>query len=294
MARRNEEDYLLSTLRSIASQLPDDPSDLMYGKVIVVLVNLQADPLDHKWYQAAKEEWGDGRSSKSLYFQFHDHAEPDQNPTPGATDRGTPNRPGYLVRKQTRDIAKVLRLSMAQAPARYYMFAEDDMVLCPHGFEVIHHLLSKSSRYHPNWLAIRASYGMNGIFMHQRDLRVFADYLVKHQARRPPDHLVVEWFAGETTESREYRGSRANIGYRYNIFDHLGKVSTLRNSKSPEYLGCYDELLEPTVFQVEAFNKNQCPLDDIWPCNVNSKVKSRYLDLRSLVARDSEHRDKKK
>lgn len=31
--------------------------------------------------------------------------------------------------------------------------------------------------------AIRASYGMNGIFMHNKDLLVFADYLRKNQVK---------------------------------------------------------------------------------------------------------------
>jgi len=131
-----------------------------------------------------------------------------------------------------------------------------------------------------------------------QDLRVFGDYLVKHQARRPPDHLVVEWYAGETPEAKvndssassrttcpaaalanacdpcltsrtapsctltgtpcpppprlpqAHKGSRANVGFRYNLFDHLGAVSTLRAETSTSYPTCYDELLEPTVFKV--------------------------------------------
>ena len=44
----------------------------------------------------------------------------------------------------------------------------DDMRFCPSGLQAIQYLLDKASRYHPDWLAIRASYGMNGIFMHDK------------------------------------------------------------------------------------------------------------------------------
>lgn len=73
---------------------------------------------------------------------------------------------------------------------------------------------------------------MNGIFLPDEDLEVFADYLVKHQERRPPDHLVVEWYAGETAEAKAHKAGRANIGFKYNLFDHIGEVSTLRAQKS--------------------------------------------------------------
>jgi hypothetical protein len=121
---------------------------------------------------------------------------------------------------------------------------------------------------------------MNGIFLHSKDIRPFGDYLLKGQARRPPDHLVVEWYAGESVESRKYKGDRVNIGFRYNLFHHIGAVSTLRTEKSAIYPGCYDQLLEPTVFQVEAFKPRECPHDDIWPCHMHHRIKADKTRIR--------------
>lgn len=280
IGRRNQEDYLLQSLASLADQLPADPNDLLYGNVLIVVVNLQSNPLEHIRYQEAKKLYSNPDHPKSIYFEFHDDAGPDHNPYPGRLDQGTPNHPGHLVRKQTRDLVKVVELSKNKS--HYYMFLEDDMVLCSSGFITLSYLLNKASRYHPNWLAIRLSYGMNGILMNSIDVQVFSQYLLKHQERRPPDHLVVEWYAGETPESKAYKGNRANIGFRYNLFHHLGKISTLRTSESPKYLTCYEELLEPTVFAVEAFNVRQCPNDDIWPCNVDKKLITKRLDFHFL------------
>lgn len=285
--RKNNEDYLLQSLRAIAEQLPSDPSDLMYGRILVIVVNVQDNPSAHTRYLEAKKEFHHSHHPKSMYFEFHDSAGPDVNPMPGSHDVGSPNKPGARVRRQTRDIAKVVQMSVNRG--HYYLFSEDDMVLCPSGLTTMQYLISKASSYHPDWLAIRASYGMNGIIMHNKDLNEFANYMIENQKRRPPDHLVVEWYAGETPKSKSYKKKRANIGFRYNIFNHLGTVSTLRSTASPSYLTCYQELLEPTVFQVEAFNPKQCPHDDIWPCSHVEKSQQSHLDLTSLVRKHDSH-----
>jgi hypothetical protein len=172
----------------------------------------------------------------------------------------------FVVRKQTRDIASMLRIT--QGRSQYFMFTEDDMKLCPQGLSAIRYALQRVSISYPDWLAIRMSFGMNGILMKGgNDIETFTNYLIKHQARRPPDHLVVEWFAGETAEAKEYKRGRAHVGFKYNIMNHLGAVSTLRSALSPAYPTCYDLLVPTTVFEVESYDMEKCPLDCITPCD---------------------------
>jgi hypothetical protein len=108
---------------------------------------------------------------------------------------------------------------------------------------------------------------LNGIIYHNnQDLKIFTKYLLNHFQRRPPDHLIVEFSASETPESLSYVQKRPIIGYRYNIFHHLGKVSTLRQQGHWSFPTCYNELVYPVTFEVEAFDPKQCPNDDVWPC----------------------------
>jgi hypothetical protein len=270
VARTNDEPYLLRTLESISDQLSSDPDDLLYNKVLVIVVNMQVNSnpnRKHIIYEQAKTKYASSPLSSSFLFLELEASEIIEDPLPGRNqhnDLGNANKPGFLVRRQTRNIVSVMRKSVNHG--RYYLFLEDDMVLCQHGLFTINYLLHKANAYHPNWLAIRTSYGMNGIFMHNKDLETFGSYLIKHQVRRPPDHLVVEWYAGETPEAKAYKANRVNIGYKWNLFDHLGVISTLRQQKSGAFPRCYEMLTEPVVFKVEAYSPSECPHDDIWPC----------------------------
>lgn len=278
VARVHHEAYLLEALDAIAQQLPTDPDDLMYNQIVVNVVNMQvnANPeVQHTIYDQAKATYSNHPLRESFEFSELRADEILTDPLPNRNpknDLGNANKPGFLVRRQTRNIVTVMRRNINKA--KYYLFLEDDMKLCQNGFLAINYMLQKSSRYHPNWLAIRSSYGMNGIFMRNNDLEPFAQYLLDNQVRRPPDHLVVEWYAGESKVSAAYKGKRANIGFRYNLFDHLGVVSTLRAQKSGSFPRCYEMLAEPTVFKVEAYSPVDCPKDDIWPCNVHVADKS--------------------
>ena len=271
VARSENQDYLLQTLMSINQQLPSVPDDILFRRVKVIVVNIEGP--SHKRFYEAQTTFSDRRYFEfvTLSEEYKASSKDFQDVKRGATaenDQGNANIPGYRVRKQTRSVAQVLK--RAGGYGKYYLFLEDDMLLCPNGFLSIQYILNKASRYAPNWLAIRASYGLNGIFIHDKDINHFYHYLIDNQARRPPDHLAVEWFAGESNISRYYKGSREHMAYRFNIFDHIGISSTLRSAKQTSFPRCYESLGEPTLFKVEAFNPRMCPTDDIWPCQMHT------------------------
>jgi hypothetical protein len=214
------------------------------------------------------------------------------------SDDGSPNVPGARVRRQTRDVCDLLDAAQAlaavegssaagaagaqhpllahtqqlgsQLPAGRascsFMFMEDDFRLCPRGVEALAYLLAKAQAVHPDWNEIRVSFGLNGGIIPVSDVPFLAAYFREHLARRPPDHLFVEWFAGETPESAAQKRGRPHLAFRYNLLEHFGFKSSLRSQLSPVYAFCYDLLNDGVVFAVEAFKPNECPMDDVWPC----------------------------
>jgi len=267
VGRAEGKQYLLSTLDALARECPSEKSDEMYGRVLVVVVNVYGKFRNSAFYDARKK-YGHGSHPKSMYFEFVDDSD-------RTLDKGL-----QIVRKQTKDIVRNMRLSAdASRLGEYYMGLEDDMLICRSGLKAIRHMMKKAAAYHGDWLIVRASYGMNGIFMPYKDLLPFASYLEKHYQRRPPDHLAVEWFAGETAESKAYKAGRAHVVFKYNIFDHIGVTSSVQNFKQEGYPRCFALLLEPVNFEVDAFSIRNCPYDDIWPCQ---KTKKEVPEIREI------------
>jgi hypothetical protein len=196
-------------------------------------------------------------------------------------DAGNDNVPGARVRAQTRDVVELLRLAAglygAGGPLAgaggggggmdAYMFLEDDFRVCPSGLAALAFALARAGAVAaPNWNALRVSYGLNGGVLRGADVPAFAAYLEEHQARRPPDHLWVEWFAGERPQSAERKAGRPHAAFRYNILEHFGASSSLRSKVAPLYALCYEELNDRVVFEVEAFKPLLCAHDWVWPC----------------------------
>jgi hypothetical protein len=200
-------------------------------------------------------------------------------------DAGDDNFPGARVRAQSRDVVALLQLAHAlhasdgsgaggaEGAMAAYMFLEDDFRVCAQGLRALALGLARAGALHPGsapeapaWNALRVSYGLNGGILRGEDVPVFGGYLARHLARRPPDHLLVEWFAGERPESAEHKRGRPHAAFRYNVLEHFGASSSLRGKAAPLYAVCYAELNEGVVFEVEAFKAAQCAHDVVWPC----------------------------
>jgi hypothetical protein len=163
------------------------------------------------------------------------------------------------------------------------------------------------------------------------DVAALRDYFLLHSRRRPPDHLAVEFYAKESSaarlhfaapgvaaadtngdlaaglipRSRRGGGGAANargrgvVAYRYNILRHDGLRSTLRDEEGWTMPGCFEQLVAPQVFEVEAWNPAQCPKSDIWPCEHEQETEGRlskedarrgrggFADLGEMKTRDA-------
>ena len=185
-------------------------------------------------------------------------------------DAGNANVPGARVRAQARDVADLLALSHGVWGERmdFYMFLEDDFRVCPSALRALAYGIARATEEHasPPWNALRVSFGLNGGVLRGGDVPTLSAYLREHAARRPPDHLWVEWFAGEKVQSAAHKGGRPHVAFRYNLLEHFGRASSLRAEPQGVYAYCYDELNENVVFEVEAYKRSVCGHDDVWPC----------------------------
>ena len=261
--------YLNHTLQSIRRQLPSDPSHPLYGRVHVYVMNNQLDGRHDMW-EAMKAEL-----SADSHFNFLVNPGQLHDATPELRDAGDANQPGWRIRKQTRDV--VATMEAAKRRSQYYMFMEDDFTLCPSLLRLVPHLVSKAHLLDPRWFSIKFSFGMNGYIIHNDDdMDHLAAYLLRKQRLRPPDHLIVEWSAGEK-ESAEYKQGRQHVVYRYNMLHHLGTVSSLRAEQQGDYPPCWHEMNTQVVFEVESFRHAECGHTDVWPCWTRERIQRARL-----------------
>mmetsp|Transcript_97271 Transcript_97271/g.167637 ORF Transcript_97271/g.167637 Transcript_97271/m.167637 type:complete len:511 (-) Transcript_97271:367-1899(-) len=256
--RKGDLDYLTPTLQSIVNQVVQHRYT---DKVVVYVINNCRDR-PHVVFDKATDRF---KSHPFIRFVTNPGRYQDNRTTfDRKLNRPNAQIPDARVRRQTLDV--VAMLDVLQGSARHVLFYEDDFVLCdyPHSaLLALQYLIDKATAMAPDWINIRCSFGMSGIIFQQRDLQEFRGYLYAHYNRRPPDHLVVEWYAGETPPAKRYVGNRRPAAFRWNILLHGGQVSSLRSARSGQFPGCFKDLVFPTVFEVEAFNPRTCPKDNV-------------------------------
>jgi hypothetical protein len=139
--RKNNEDYLLQTLKSIDESLPKDKKDPFFERIQIVIINHK--PNLHSIFDKAKKEF-----ERNNNFQFLE-----KDSIPLGNKKETQYIP-FKVMKQTLDVIDLLR--EVKGKSEYFLFMEDDFNLCHNGIKSIYHLISKANIYHnKNWIKIR-------------------------------------------------------------------------------------------------------------------------------------------
>lgn len=203
-------DYLTPVLEALERQFTYEPEDPMFGQIQVwIMNNMKDEPYQstttttggdgtslpkHTSWESNKLKYS-GRPGQEFRFLTNDHVL--QDAIPLARDRGSADAPGWIVRKQTRDIVRLMQV--AKGESSYYLAMEDDFEICPNGLRIIEHAIRKAAFAGPNatpdlasWITMKFSYGFNGFMLkNNEDLQEFGRYLLVHQARRPPVSLCV-------------------------------------------------------------------------------------------------------
>jgi len=280
--RQGGVDYLTRTLESLLDELPLEPTDPLYGKVRVVVMNMaEPDGPKHTVFEELKKRFqtlslGDFHAKKAeIYVQMMDSGHLFKDPTPDAPEPDTNNNPhdvpGRTARKQTRDLLNLMEAAAGES--HFFMFMEDDFETCPHAMRYLHYALQRlnSIDKYKSWLALRVSYGMNGIVIRDEDLSRFSVHVKENMSRKPVDLLWQE-FALHSTEHTAIltRGRELHI-YRYNLLAHIGEVSSFTGrpprQKWPQ---CYEYMTRAWSLQEnESFQLKCLDSSDFTPCDAN-------------------------
>ena len=260
--------YLNATLSSLMDELPDSLGDPLGPANVQVLVMNGAGEGAHPGFEAARAAFAQGKGG--AYVRFRELPAPCVDPTPDAApvdDLNNPqNVPGQEVRAQSCHLASLLEASSALS--QHYLFLEDDFETCGHALRTVHYALNKASLRAPDWLALRFSYGMNGIVLRSSDLPSLAAYLRKHLTRLPPDLLWREWAIAGGESMRTAKPARRLYTYRQNVWAHTGVVSTFAvRPLRRAWPACYAPMAAVwSLVAREQFDGAHCAQEDISPC----------------------------
>ncbi|KAL6771926.1 hypothetical protein ACKKBG_A28325 [Auxenochlorella protothecoides x Auxenochlorella symbiontica] len=278
--------YLQRTLETLLDELPGGEEDLWRNEVSVLVMNNA--PGEHAEFEELRRRAATGTDRFSLkarhYVTWLNNPGLVADPTPDAADpddlHNPDDRPGRQVRKQTCDLIALLR--HAAPLSRYYFFMEDDFEVCPFALRALHTAAVKANaqRESKGWVALRVSYGMNGVLMHNADIPDLMDYLWRHVTRKPPDLLWAEWVALQARA----RPPRPYAVYRYNVLNHLGAISSFAvRPDRPGWPGCWAPMSSVWSLALsERYNRRCRDVSDVSPCATRPRGRASLRDQRGL------------
>lgn len=166
-------------------------------------------------------------------------------------------------------------------PNEIYLYLEDDFILCRYA---MNHLLSIyfwANRHINEWMSIRTSFGFNGLFMQCRDIDSMIDVMKEKLKEKeyPVDYGIAEWWSKYLN-----RIARNHYTFRYNLFQHIGFVSSVGNDahyqRNPK---CYDSNSHKFNYYLEKFDNHNCQHFMFSPCDKPMIQKELQYRARDVI-----------
>lgn len=177
-----------------------------------------------------------------------------------------------------------------------FLYMEDDFLICDNAESHLLSIYLWAQKYRSHWKSIRTSIGFNGLFMQCKDIHgyiktVWEECLNPMKNLYPLDYaLGVSWSPINSNEKR------VHFTFKYNLFYHIGKVSTVGNEIDGLYAPkCYDGMAHSFNFYLEKFDTFNCEKYMISPCFNRNLMKDfdlhgkETIQVRPLLSRESRY-----
>eukprot|EP01080_Neovahlkampfia_damariscottae_P006352 gene6352-10358_t len=188
------------------------------------------------------------------------------------------------IQKQSLEWLAMMKIWKKKCPKDdIFLYMEDDFIICPQAtvhLYSLYHMMKKRK----DLTAVKFSFGLNGIIMRCNDLSKLMEYATNNcfVNREPP--FPVDWAVGDFysyfSKNNDHR--RISYSYRYNLFKHIGKVSSVLNDDDERSeANCFGSMYHQAIFMQEKFDVWSCPNKMFSPCGIKNKVKIEEYSYRN-------------
>eukprot|EP01080_Neovahlkampfia_damariscottae_P006351 gene6351-10357_t len=184
------------------------------------------------------------------------------------------------IEKQTSSWIEMMKIWKKKCPKDdIFLYMEDDFIICPQA--TVHlYSLYHTMKMRKDLVAVKFGFGLNGIILRCNELEKLTKFVEKtcFVHNQPP--FPVDWAVGDFYSDHSKHSDHRNISYtyRYNLFEHIGKVSSVANDdvKERAEADCFGPMYHQSVFMQEKFEIWDCPKNMISPCGMNSSKMNEY------------------